>query len=84
MTEDNESLTKSEPEAGPEAEPEPEAGPEPEPEAVLINVQVPVTVNDALKALANLWGETKKVTATKLLTGAIQRHYQINKSCGRI
>ncbi len=87
---------KPEPEAVAALEPEPEAKPEPEAVAALepepelepvlttIQIQVPVSVNDELKALAELWGETEDATATKLLTGAIQNQYQINKSRGRI
>ncbi len=95
MTQENESSTEQpgdqpEPAPGPGPEPEPAPGPgpepepEPEPEPVNIRIQVPGNVNAQLQALAALWGQTKGYTASKLLIGSIQNHYQINKSRGRI
>ncbi|MBA7612455.1 hypothetical protein ES703_19691 [subsurface metagenome] len=79
MTQENESSTEQ-----PGDQPEPAPGPEPEPEPVNIRIQVPGNVNAQLQALAALWGQTKGFTASKLLIGSIQNHYQINKSRGRI
>ncbi len=79
MTQENESSTEQ-----PGDQPEPAPGPEPEPEPVNIRIQVPGNVNAQLQALAALWGQTKGYTASKLLIGSIQNHYQINKSRGRI
>ncbi|MBA7606762.1 hypothetical protein ES703_13912 [subsurface metagenome] len=82
MTQENERLT----EAGTQPEPELETPPAPEPEPPLINirVRVPVATNDQLKALSELWGETKQGTATRMLIGFTQRQYSINKAQGRI
>ena len=68
-----------EPVTGPDLEPE-----QPKPETVAIRIALLVETNENLKALAALWGQTKTETAWKLLTGAVQKHYSINKSAGRL
>ena len=75
-----------EPEAVAELQPEPAPAPEPEPkpETVGVRVNLLIETNENLKALATLWGETKTQTAWKLLTGAVQHHYSVNRMRGRL
>ncbi|MBA7624682.1 hypothetical protein ES703_32094 [subsurface metagenome] len=68
----------------PTPEPEQPAPEQPKPEKVSVRVDLPVETNENLRSLAALWGETKTQTALKLLTGAVQHHYSINRMRGRL
>ncbi|MBA7608635.1 hypothetical protein ES703_15814 [subsurface metagenome] len=78
-------------ETGPELEQPPTeefteqpAAEQPKPETVGVRVELLVEDNEKLKSLATLWGQTKALTAWKLLTGSVQHQFNVNKLRGRL
>jgi len=57
---------------GEENTPEVEPKPEPEKTTVSLNLELPIEINERLKALAELWRMSKKQAAQKLLTETIK------------
>jgi len=61
-----------------EPEPEPEPEPKPEPKTtVSLGLDIPIELNERLKALAELWRMSRKQTAQKLLTETIEHRARI-------
>ena len=59
----------------PEVEPEPE--PKPEKTMVSLNLELPIEINESLKALAEFWRMSEKQAAQKLLTETIKHRAAI-------
>lgn len=61
----------------PEVEPKPEPEVKPEKTTVSLGLELPIEINERLKALAEFWRMTRKQAAQRLITETIEHRARI-------